>query len=123
MSFSSSSFSSGNVYEYNDAEWKDKVSKINGDTITYDESGNPLSYRDGMSFTWEHGRQLSSLQTDDNSVNYKYDSNGMRTQKTDNNGTTNYYYDPFTGRFLNADDVSYIGATGTVLSCNTNTKN
>ena len=28
------------------------------------------------------------------------------------------YYDPFTGRFLNEDDVSYIGATGTVLSCN-----
>ncbi len=70
---------------------KDKLTSYNGTAITYDEVGNPLSYRDGMSFTWEHGRQLSSLQTDDNSVNYKYDSNGMRTQKTDNNGTTNYY--------------------------------
>ena len=28
------------------------------------------------------------------------------------------YYDPAIGRFLNADDVSYIGATGTVLSMN-----
>ena len=83
----------GNVYEYTDTEWKDKVTKINGDTITYDESGNPLSYRDDMTMTWEHGRQLSSLQTADNSVSYKYDSNGMRTQKTDNNGTTYYYYD------------------------------
>ena len=43
--------------------------------------------------TWEHGRQLSSLQTEDNKVNYKYDSNGMRTQKSDNTGTTNYYHD------------------------------
>ena len=83
----------GNVYEYYDTEWKDKVTKINGEVITYDESGNPLSYRDGMTMTWEHGRQLSSLQTEDNDVNYKYDSNGMRTQKTDNTGTTNYYYD------------------------------
>ena len=28
------------------------------------------------------------------------------------------YYDPNTGRFLNADDVMFIGATGTVLSAN-----
>lgn len=83
----------GNVYEYTDTEWKDKVTKINGDTITYDESGNPLSYRYDMTITWEHGRQRSSLQTADNSVSYKYDSNGMRTQKTDNSGTTYYYYD------------------------------
>ena len=83
----------GNVYYYNDTEWKDKLTKINNDDITYDESGNPLSYRDGMSFTWQNGRQLASLQTEDNSVTYKYDSNGMRTQKTDNNGTTYYYYD------------------------------
>ena len=41
--------------------------------------------------TWEHGRQLSSLQTADNSVSYKYDSNGMRTQK-DVDGTKTYYY-------------------------------
>ncbi|WP_370752705.1 hypothetical protein [Ruminococcus sp.] len=46
-----------------------------------------------MTITWEHGRQLSSLQTADNSVSYEYDSNGMRTQKTDNSGTTYYYYD------------------------------
>ena len=28
------------------------------------------------------------------------------------------YYDPFTGRFLNADDTAFIGATGTVISTN-----
>ncbi len=28
------------------------------------------------------------------------------------------YYDPFSGRFLNADNTAFIGATGTVLSCN-----
>ena len=28
------------------------------------------------------------------------------------------YYDPFTGRFLNADDTAFVGTTGTVLSGN-----
>lgn len=28
------------------------------------------------------------------------------------------YYDPETGRFINADDTTYLNATGTVLSCN-----
>ena len=46
-----------------------------------------------MTMTWEHGRHLSSLQTADNSVSYRYDSNGMRTQKTNNSDTTYYYYD------------------------------
>lgn len=28
------------------------------------------------------------------------------------------YYDPVTGRFINADDTNYLNATGTVLGCN-----
>ena len=38
----------GNTYEYTDTSWKDKLTKINGDNITYDANGNPLSYRDGI---------------------------------------------------------------------------
>jgi YD repeat-containing protein len=48
----------GNTYEYTDTSWKDKLTKINGDNITYDANGNPLTYRDGMSFEWENGRIL-----------------------------------------------------------------
>lgn len=55
------------------------VTKINGDTITYDKSVNPLSYRDGMTMTLVNDRKLSSLQTEYNEVNYKCNSNGMRT--------------------------------------------
>ncbi len=72
---------------------KDKVTNIRSYAITYDKSGNPLSYRDDITFTWQKGRQLASLQISDNIISYKYDSNGMRTQKTDNSGTTYYYYD------------------------------
>ena len=28
------------------------------------------------------------------------------------------YYDPKTGRFINADDTAFISSSGTVLSCN-----
>ena len=31
----------GNTYEYTDTSWKDKLTKINGDNITYDANGNP----------------------------------------------------------------------------------
>ena len=87
------SLKSEKTYTYGDTNWKDKMTKYNGTTITYDKMGNPLSYRDGMKMTWQNGRQLASLQTGDNTVTYKYDSNGMRTQKDDNNYTTCYYYD------------------------------
>ena len=83
----------GNTYEYTDTSWKDKLTKINGDNITYDANGNPLSYRDGMSFEWENGRILKKISTSDKSVQMSYDSNGMRTQKTVDGVKTNYYYD------------------------------
>ena len=46
-----------------------------------------------MKMTWQNGRKLTSLKTNDNSITYKYDSNGLRTQKDDKNCTTCYYYD------------------------------
>ena len=81
------------TYKYTDSSWKDKLTSYNGTNITYDKIGNPLTYRDGMTMTWENGRQLSTLKTGDNEVSYKYDSNGLRTQKEDGNGATYYYYD------------------------------
>lgn len=32
-------------YEYGGAGWKDKLTSYNGQTISYDEIGNPVSYR------------------------------------------------------------------------------
>ena len=56
-------------------------------------NGNPLSYRDGMSFEWENGRILKNINTSDKAIQMSYDSNGMRTQKTVDGVKTNYYYD------------------------------
>ena len=49
-------------YGYSDSNWKDKLTSYDGQTITYDAIGNPLSYRDGISMTWKNGRQLATLQ-------------------------------------------------------------
>ena len=51
--------------------------------------GNPLNYRDGMSFAWENGRWLKTVTKNGNTINMQYDINGLRTQK----GNTHYYYD------------------------------
>ena len=83
----------GNTYEYTDTSWKDKLTKVNGSNISYDANGNPLSYRDGMSFEWENGRILKNINTSDKAIQMSYDSNGMRTQKSVDGVKTNYYYD------------------------------
>ena len=84
----------GNIYYYEDKEWNDKLTKINTTEITYDEIGNPLNYRDGMSFTWKNGRWLSTTTLSDGTkITYRYNANGMRTQKKVGSKVTDYYYD------------------------------
>ena len=80
------------TYGYGDSEWKDLLTEFNGDTITYDQIGNPLSYRNGFNFTWSNGRQLTSVTRGETNVSYLYNADGMRTQKTINGITTDYYY-------------------------------
>ena len=81
-----------NTYGYDDSNWGDKLTSYNGETITYDEIGNPLSYRDGMTMTWLNGRKLTTLQSGNDSISYKYDSNGVRTSKTVNGVEYTYEY-------------------------------
>ncbi len=70
-------------YVYADTNgWKDLMTKYNGQTITYDAIGNPLNYRDGITMTWQNGRELASFTNADTSVSYTYDASGMRTSKT-----------------------------------------
>lgn len=90
------------TYSY-DTTWKDKLVNYNGKAITYDEIGNMKTY-DGNTYTWQNGRQLASITATGKNIQYKYNDNGIRTQKTVNNVTTNYY--------LNGDKVIY-EVTGT----------
>ncbi len=78
-------------YGYTDADWKDLLTSFNGQSITYDEIGNPLTYRDGFTFTWQHGRRLSSISHNGDSISYIYDPDGIRTSKVVNNSVTKFH--------------------------------
>ena len=81
-----------NAYEYNNSNWGDVLTSYNGQSITYDEIGNPLTYRDGMSMTWKNGRQLATLTNGDTNISYGYDSGSVRTTKTVNGVKYTYAY-------------------------------
>ena len=71
--------------------WKDRLTSYNGQTITYDSIGNPLTYNNGSAytFTWE-GRQMQTATKDLKTWTYTYNSDGLRTGKS--NGSAVYTY-------------------------------
>ena len=78
-------------YTYGNANWKDQLTAYNGQAITYDEIGNPLSYK-GNTLSWQNGRQLTGITNAQNTINYTYNADGNRTSKTVNGVTTDYYW-------------------------------
>ena len=96
-------------YAYGNTGWKDLLTSYNGQSITYDTIGNPLSYR-GMTLTWQNGRQLSTLTKSGKTTSYEYDINGRRTKKVANGVTTEYYYsgEQYTG--MHTSDGKDVGA-------------
>ena len=93
------------TYIYGDTNWRDLLTGISGTkngtsfsgTYTYDVSGNPEIYYNlkdltSWSMTWKNGRQLSRAQKTGLTVNYDYDVNGLRTEKTENGITHKYLY-------------------------------
>ncbi len=79
------------TYTYGNNEWDDLLTEYNGQTITYDAIGNPLSYR-GYTMTWD-GRQLATLSGNGiSSAGYRYDANGLRVSKTVNGNKTDFHY-------------------------------
>ena len=84
----------GHTYTYGDTSWGDLLTAYDGQSISYDEIGNPTSYYNGTrwNFTWKHGRQLATASNGTNSISYTYDHDGLRTSKTVNGVVYNYYY-------------------------------
>ena len=91
-------------YTYGNSEWRDLLTTFNGKTITYDDIGNPITYRNGMNFLWESGRQLSQVRCSEGLVSYSYNADGLRTSKTVQGTTTEYYW---------SDGLLYAQKTGT----------
>jgi len=77
------------TYEYGDANWRDKLTAVNGSTIRYDAIGNPLS--DGTwTYTWQNGRQLQKMQKSGVTAEFVYNADGLRVQKMVNGVATKY---------------------------------
>ena len=79
------------LYTYGDAEWGDLLTAYNGEEITYDGIGNPLSYR-GWTMNWQGGRQLASMTKGSDTLSFVYNESGLRTSKTVNGVTHSYIW-------------------------------
>ena len=78
------------TWNYTDSVWKDLLTDYNGEAITYDTIGNPLTIG-SKEFSW-NGRQLAQLTNGDNTTVYAYNGDGQRISKTVNGTKTEYYY-------------------------------
>lgn len=79
-------------YSYENINWKDQLTSYNGKAITYDNIGNPLTY-DGNTYTWQNGRQLAGISNTakEQTITYKYNDEGIRTEKVVNGIASKYY--------------------------------
>ena len=78
------------MYSYGNSSWTDLLTSYDGQAITYDGIGNPLSYL-GYTITW-NGRQLSTLKGNGVTASYKYDADGLRSYKKVGNVESTYQY-------------------------------
>ena len=78
-------------YTYGDAEWGDLLTAYDGEEITYDGIGNPLSYR-GWTMNWQGGRQLASMTKGSDTLSFVYNESGLRMSKTVNGVTHSYIW-------------------------------
>ena len=81
-----------------------------------------MSY-DGWTYTWENGRQLKSLSNASTSLSFKYNSDGIRTEKTVNGVTTKYtvFGDKVSFETTGSDKIHYsYDASGNLFSMNLN---
>ena len=77
------------TYTYGDANWRDKLTAVNGNAIAYDAIGNPLN--DGTwTYTWQNGRQLQKMQKAGVTAEFVYNADELRVQKTVNGVATKY---------------------------------
>ena len=83
---------STDTFTYATDTWEDRLVSYNGQSIDYDDIGNPTTYL-GASLTWR-GRELANYTKGTTSIDYSYDVNSMRYQKVvKQNGTETARYD------------------------------
>ena len=81
------------VYMYENEDWEDQLTKYNDQEIHYDVIGNPISIGNDE-LVWKNGRQLYQYKDYEKNCTYtyRYDKDGIRTQKSSKEGTDIQYY-------------------------------
>lgn len=81
------------TYQYSNSNWEDQLTSYNGNSITYDDIGNPLTIGNSIALTWINGRSLNTYEDTTNNLNisYQYNINGIRTSKIVGEIETKYY--------------------------------
>ena len=77
-------------WRYENDTWRDLLTNYNGNDVTYDEIGNPVTIG-RTDLTWV-GRQLMQVANENNTISYAYNGDGQRVSKTVNGTTTEYFY-------------------------------
>ncbi len=109
-------------YTYGDNEWKDLLTNFNGKALTYDQIGN-LENDGTYTYTWDEGRQLASMNKADQEIKFKYNEDGIRTEKIVNGKTTKYHLlgDKVTYETDGTDSIYYTyDANDNLISMNLN---
>ncbi len=78
-------------YVYDTGGWGDLLKTFDGQAITYDNIGNPLTIGN-RSFTWKHGRELATLTENGVTWTNTYNADGLRISRTNGTLTYKYYY-------------------------------
>jgi len=97
---------SSDSFSYSDSTWEDLLTSYNNESITYDSIGNPLIIGTKV-LTWIDGRKLDSYIDGSLSVMYKYNNDGIRTEKIVNNISIKY--------ILEGNKVIFENRNGSVL--------
>lgn len=74
-------------FKYNN----DKLINLNDAFLSYDLYGNLTSFNN-QQYTYKNGNRLSEFSDGNISINYNYDSNGLRINKTTDNEEIKYFY-------------------------------
>ena len=92
------------VYTYGMSEWSDRLTAFNGESIVYDEIGNPTTYRGRALTFW--GRKLEN----DGERTYAYRTDGARIRK----GDTTYVVEGgrILGETTGSETMTYLYGSG-----------
>ena len=91
------------AYQYSIGEWGDLLISFDGQSILYDNIGNPITYL-GNTLSWQ-GRNLVNVKEGNTTIaTYTYDANGLRTSKTVDGVT--YHFRWHEGRLVQIKQTS-----------------